>query len=642
MLPMLVIWILLSAALVAGGWILSALHAVTPAGYAGLGLLCLAAGWFFGWRGSAGARWRRELRRDFRWGKLRRRFLRPLPCAFAVLAALAIGGGFLYAPNNYDGLTYRIPRMLNWAAEGHWHWIHTACPRLNNRAQGFEWLTMPLLIFTGSDRAFFLPNALSFLLLPGLLFRLFTRLGMRSRVAWHWMWILPSGYSLVLQAGGGSNDLFAVPYVLAALDFAFRARDTQKVGWAWLSILAAALMTGAKGTNITLLLPWAVALIPVWRLLLKRLAPLTAVAVVAALVSFLPTAALNVKYCGDWSGAKLEVAIPTPPPLFGVVGNAMLIVEQNFAPPIFPMAQWWSQNLPRLLPAGLGAAFDRSFEREWPKLGEIPIEDTAPLGFGVCALAALSVVCAWRQRRSTAMPAAPRAAIQPLAYRRLLLGVPYISLLAYMVKVGVAGVGRVLMPYYPLLLPVWFCSPAHEALVRKRWWRRTAIAVMGVAIGVVIVNPARPLWPAQAVLARLSALRPNSRLLARARTVYQVYGSRADALGPIRDLVPPGAQRVGFVSTGDEPEASLWRPFGSRRVFQVLPTDTAADLRRWQLEYVIVSPHALPLNVHLTLGEWLEKYQAEVVGEVTFAHSASNPARAWYLARLKPLPHATP
>ena len=89
---------------------------------------------------------------------------------------------------------------------------------MNDRACGMEWLSAPVLLFTGSTRGLFLLNFLPFLLLPGLVFSIFTRLGVRARVAWQWMWLLPTGYNFILQAGGIANDTFPTVYALAAVD----------------------------------------------------------------------------------------------------------------------------------------------------------------------------------------------------------------------------------------------------------------------------------------------------------------------------------------------------------------------------------------------------------------------------------------
>ncbi|MEI9864984.1 MAG: hypothetical protein WDN00_10595 [Limisphaerales bacterium] len=100
----------------------------------------------------------------------------------------------IYAPTHYTALCYHIPRVLNWLAAGEWHWIHTPVSRMNYPGCAFEWLTAPVLLFTGSDRGLFVINFIPFLLMPGLVYSVFTRLGVRARVAWQWMWLLPTGY----------------------------------------------------------------------------------------------------------------------------------------------------------------------------------------------------------------------------------------------------------------------------------------------------------------------------------------------------------------------------------------------------------------------------------------------------------------
>ena len=58
------------------------------------------------------------------------------PAIFLLLASLVFLGGVLYAPNNYDALTYRLPRMLNWLAAGQWFWIPTINERMNYSTTG--------------------------------------------------------------------------------------------------------------------------------------------------------------------------------------------------------------------------------------------------------------------------------------------------------------------------------------------------------------------------------------------------------------------------------------------------------------------------------------------------------------------------
>src|SRR5271157_1455951 len=170
MIKLLKLWILASAACVSAGWILSALHQLNLPGYAacffvfalGLAVSCQRG------RRAARADGARCGAKGARWNL--RRFLRPLPLLFLLTAALAIVGGAVHAPNNFDALNYRFPRVLHWWAASGWHWISTPNVRMNLSATGFEWLMMPIFVVTRSDRFFFLINIVSYLLLPGLVF----------------------------------------------------------------------------------------------------------------------------------------------------------------------------------------------------------------------------------------------------------------------------------------------------------------------------------------------------------------------------------------------------------------------------------------------------------------------------------------
>ena len=82
-----------------------------------------------------------------------------------------------------------------------------------------------LLLFTRSDRGIFLLNFVPFLLLPGLLFSFWTRLGVRGRIGWHWMWLLPTGYSFLLQAGSAGSDIYLSPELASPRPDASEARS---------------------------------------------------------------------------------------------------------------------------------------------------------------------------------------------------------------------------------------------------------------------------------------------------------------------------------------------------------------------------------------------------------------------------------
>ena len=436
-LPLVRIWIWVSVLASAAGWLLSALGQLNQAGYAILGAVVVVGLWV-GRTVSGGA----PAGRIFNWRKLRSRFRRWLPASFAGLAFLVFLGAALYPPTTHEGLTCRVPRVLHWLAEGHWHWITTPNARLNDRPCGLEWLAAPLLLFTRSDRGLFLINFIPLLLLPGLIFSVFTRLGVRPRVAWHWMWLLPTGYNFLLQSGSLGNDTTPAFYALAAVDFGLRAWTSRRPADLWLSILSAAFLTATKVSDLPLLLPWAVVVFPLlprilhapvaadgsrrklsaaktaptpiggytlaehhargetpW--LIRQLAATLAVVVLAASVSFLPTAAFNIHYGGDWAGLAVEHSvIEMKHPLVGLWGNTLLLLK-NFAPPIFPLAGWWNQSALTILPHSLVAPMVANFEPGFHTVGELPIEDAAGLGFGVSFLLVVSVIAAWWVRPSS-------------------------------------------------------------------------------------------------------------------------------------------------------------------------------------------------------------------------------------------------
>ncbi len=578
------------------------------------------------------------------WLRLRRRLRRPLPCWFAVLACLAFVGGLLYAPSGHTALSYRIPRVLHWLSEGRWHWIHTADYRLNNRACGIEWLTAPILLFTRSDRALFLLNLVPFLLLPGLVFSVWRRLGVAPRVAWHWMWLLPTGYAFLLQAGSAGNDAFPAPYALAALDFGLRAWNSRRPADLFWSLLAAALLTGAKASNLPLLLPWALVVAPLALALLRRPWATAAVLAVCLVVSFLPTAALNQAYCRDWSGLKLErPGMNQRDPWVGLWGNPALILLDNFVPPFFPAAGWWNESAFKVLPPGVVKPLVDNFENGFEQLKELQTEDWAGLGFGLSVLVTVSFFAglAVRRRPETARSRAPRVGEgsakpddrPPAWIRRAALLGAWAALGAYCLKSGMSNGARLIAPYYPLLLPLLALGRGHRDLVRRGWWRLSAAGVVGLAAIVLVVTPGRPLWPARTVLSRASATRPGSRLLSRAREAYAVYAERWDPLANVRALLPPDVKVVGFLADADDLDISFWRPYFTRRVRPVLLEDPPAEILREQVRYIVVNAGYLAWR-HTSLDEWQRRVGAELVASTTATLKVAQGPQTWDVVRI--------
>jgi hypothetical protein len=622
------LWIWFCAYLNCAGWALSAIHELNAAGYA-VALLI----WF-----SALCVWRKRTSAQIlprgRWRKFRRRFRRPFPLAFLVVAALAFVGGALHPPTNYDALAYRLPRVLHWLAAGQWHWIQTIFDRLNGRACGSEWVSAPFIALMNTDRWLFLINIFSFLLLPGLVFSVFTRLGVPRRVAWHWMWIVPTGYCFVLQAGSLGNDLFGAPLALAAVDFALRAKKSRSPRDFFVSILAAAMMTSAKTSNLPLLLPWAIAILPSLGLILRRPWQTAAVCVVAAFASFLPTAVLNAHFCHDWTGWKAEGTAQKNNPLLRAPANAVLITVENLTPPVFPFANKWNHAVQHIMPAGLSRRLHEAVvepEAAEFRAEEMQVEETAGLGFGVTALFLISLAAAAVRRGgpSCHWRFDPAEAVWRTGVRLT----PWISLLVLLSQSEVYPIDRILAPYYALLAPLFLASSAQGQLVKKIWWRAATLAVFSIAAGLLIVSPARPLFPVGMFLEKIHAAAGQHPSLARVETVYAVYRDRNDAFAPARAALPPDLKILGLIAF-DTPETSLWRPFGSRRIEHVFPGHTRGDLKRRGIEYVLVQTESFENWFGCPPDDWVKKMNAQVVQKIPLQLRAASGPRDWYLVKL--------
>ncbi len=555
-------WVLTTTALTLGGWTLSLGGVLTPLGYGCLlaFALCLGGVWLH---------CARNEKNTLRTGVRLRRFRQPAAMLFLALLLMEIVGGFLYAPTNYDGLTYRVPRLLHWLQTHRWHWIGGWNARMDYSAVGYEWLMAPILALLRCERLLFLPNLISTALLPGLVFSAFRGLGVAARVARFWMWILPCGYSLVLQAGSIGNDSFAVVFLLACLAFSRRAHRFQSSSDAWLALLSMGLLTGAKASNLPLLLPCMVAFWPAIPLLIdsKKHAFGTVLAIIVSTsVSFVPMAAINWHETGDWTGdpaneGKMKLAHPAS----GLAGNALQLAWENLQPSILFAAADINKTLARFRETQAFKYLSAEYPRFSVRANELASEEASGLGLGLTGLLAFLYA---RRCVKSLRSNLPSSTEKRIGFTVGLAG--WIALLVFMAKLGSEAVPRIATPYYPLLF-LWPLLP-HDAalLIKKPGFRWTAWLAAASVIPAVILSPARPLFPTQRVVAYMEKHHPGETLSNRMKTVYEVYARRSDIHARVREQLPHHARVIGFAGTGDDSELSFWRPLG-RTVVRDLP-----------------------------------------------------------------------
>lgn len=306
---------------------------------------------------------------------------------------------------------------------------------------------------------------------------------------------------------------------------------------------------------------------------------------------------------------------------------------ESILPPVMPLSHSTGQKIAHsFLPQEFLSAYKKNFGGTFGEFwgSGIQTEDGAGVGLGFSVLVVATLFAALLYRNKTTQ--GPIRCFLPLNQRMLVLYLPWIALLVYMANAGMGQISRLLLPYYALLLPVLLAWPVQERVVRRRWWRWCVLPAILMAFSVVIMTPARPLFPAQTALKYWSPKKP---FLIRAETSYAANAHRNDGIAPVRAFIPTDVCLIGFVSCGNDIEPSLWRPYGRRRVEYILPSDSVENLRQRGIQYVVVAGSYLALR-GMTFDDWLEKYNAKKIGQVSIINSFPPYVPAdWYVTKLQ-------
>jgi hypothetical protein len=432
---------------------------------------------------------------------------------------------------------------------------------------------------------------------------------------------------------------------LAAVDLALRAREKKSAADLWLSLLAAALATGVKQTNLPLVLLWMIAAWPGVRLFLARPVGSVLVAVSGLLVSIVPISVLNCKHYGTW--LPVDVAgLPSAgrfhlDPVWGIIGNAFCIPLQNLMPPFHELlppffrysASLWNEQMRQFLQTPFGAHFS-SFENFGYLSGVYyrgVCEGNAGIGLGVCVLTFATVLQMRRWRKAgSAGKIIPHDAL--LSWMR---AVPWALLLLFMAKVGTFSNARHLAPYYIFLFPFFLVKPGHAHVVQQPRWKRLGLEIMAFTAIVAAAAGNRPLLPLPAVWEILHKKFPANELVADQDSRYAEsdYVAAAARKNFLDQSLPPDESVVGYYPViCDVDEPALWMPYGRRRVECIVPGDSPGQLRSLGIHYVVVHLH--PQDGSIT--NWMEKYDGRLAAQYTFptpSASASKPADL-YIVRL--------
>jgi len=311
-----------------------------------------------------------------------------------------------------------------------------------------------------------------------------------------------------------------------------------------------------------------------------------------------------------------------------------LFLLDNLVPPFFPAASWWNQNALTVLPKAVVTPLVANFESSFHWLWELPTEDWVGLGFGLGWLVVLAVTAGRRRIFTRRVRDCVRPDPLPPVIQSGILIAGWVALLAYCVKSGMATGARLISPYYPLLLPLLLTGAKQSEIIRRRWWAVSVWIVIGMAVPVLVLTPARPLWPAGTILSHLQNRYPGHALISRALKVYSIYGTRADPLAGVCSLLPPELPVVGFLARGDDPDISLWRPYGTRRVEHVLVSDSPASIQQRGIEYIVAGEFNFELS-GTTFTAWQQQTGAQLVATTNATVRVSEGPQQWYIVRLR-------
>ena len=556
------LYVLFSASCILSGWILSLLGSLSALGY-GLTLPAIFLGLLFLFPNPPGGS-RKGLFIHFR------RYKKPLPALFAIIALLCLIGGLLHAPNNYDFLTYRLSRLLHWHEAKAWLWIDTFNPRMNYSGPNAEWLISPLLVFTQSDRFFFLTNWLAYLLMPACIFVVFRGMGVSAKSAWWGMWLVPMAYCFVAQAASVGNDFLGAAFFLFAIAFSIQARRTSSVSLLAISALSIAICTGIKASNLPLILPWLLSIVPCFEMF-RRTSGKMFLIILAC--SFVPMAALNFYHTGNWKGTSPEDKdLEAGSVLAGLIGNTLQATVGALQPPILPFPAPVNNQIEALIPNSVQSFLEADFPRLQLRFVELPNEENAGLGlgiFGIVVLAFLFAILGRRGRkpiyRANSLSDYGRKSDSPLGlnlFGLMIYGGIIFSTGAYMAIMGSESTARLLSPYYPVLAALPFGLIGMARMLDEKAWRVVFFLLAASAIILPTTTPSRPLLPISQLA---SYFKLPEKLKNRIDLVYETYSKRSDDLSEIREALPMDATKIGLVCSVNDTEVSLWRPFHSRR-----------------------------------------------------------------------------
>ena len=84
---------------------------------------------------------------------------------------------------------------------------------------------------------------------------------------------------------------------------------------------------------------------------------------------------------------------------------------------------------------------------------------------------------------------------------------------------------------------------------------------------------------------------------------------------------------------GDDPDISLWRPIGHRRVEHVLVSDSTAEIHKRGIEYIAAGEYNFGLS-GTTFAAWQQTTGVQVLAVTNMTVRVSEGGQNWYIVKM--------
>jgi hypothetical protein len=490
---------------------------------------------------------------------------------FILVALLVLVAAVAYPPTMLDALTYRLPRVLLWLQDNRVHHFQTADPRLNYMPQAWGLVTLPLIQLAG-DRLVALWNYTSWVLFYFIAFDWALEISGSLSKSRAMAFIASTSTFAVLQACEATTDLFTTTLVLLSLRFVMQFERTRNWREIPSAVFCLLLASDAKPHVMVLALPlgiwfwmsfstpwksfrwrWLPGLIPLWL-------------VCSPALSWI----LNFETYRNWSGVRLDTSF-SGSPVWNVLLGMVMLFWQGIEPPINPLALaingWLGPVISHLGLSNLVPRFNL-------KCNPVSMVDWASLGLVLFVLLVAGVVLAIRRDRQVLHSWRGWAFVAGFAGCLLALSqfVPGATGRTYSVFLFFA---------VPLAMTGW-------NLMRPQVLRASLYLCLASSLLSIVLNPERPLWPANRVHQALAEA-PRFKRLAKIMEPYLLMPERARTGETLVQAIPRDEPAMVVLAGEDRPLLALFRPYSlGRNVLLLAAHANQGELNRWQVNYVIV------------------------------------------------------